>query len=309
MRATDPIRTPPDTSCQRVHSPRLSPLPYRPQRQWAHCLSWRDQGHATQRGVALITALLVVALATIVAVSMATRQHLDIRRTTNILTHDQAYHLSLGAETYALQLLGERNEAGELPWEACLSPVIPVDLEGAELLIWVEDLHCRFNLNGLIRKDEASRQGFIRLLENIAQASPELRLDPEYLLTQILDWFDPSTDPPVYRSLDPPYLSGNQPMVSATELRLVAGVTPPVWQALAPYVTALPDTMAPMNLEMAPDILQRAFGGEGEAEAVTSRYFRLMVRTELAGRRFLLCSVLDSLEQQVLLREQTACDP
>ena len=44
-----------------------------------------------QRGVALITALLVVALATVAAVAMATRQQLDIRRTGNLLHGEQAY--------------------------------------------------------------------------------------------------------------------------------------------------------------------------------------------------------------------------
>ena len=45
---------------------------------------------ATQRGVALITALLVIALVTAAAVAMASRQQLDIRRTANILQRDQA---------------------------------------------------------------------------------------------------------------------------------------------------------------------------------------------------------------------------
>ena len=41
-----------------------------------------------QRGIALITALLVLAIATIAAVEIANRQHLDIRRTQNTLARD-----------------------------------------------------------------------------------------------------------------------------------------------------------------------------------------------------------------------------
>ncbi|MCG5499897.1 type II secretion system minor pseudopilin GspK [Ectothiorhodospira lacustris] len=261
-----------------------------------------------QQGVALITALLVVALATIAAVSMATRQHLDIRRTTNVFTHDQAYQLSLGAEAYALRLLGERGEDDELPWEGCVSPAIPVYLEEAELVVLLEDLHCRFNLNALAREDDELRQGFVRLLEEIARETPDLRLDPERLLVHLTDWLDPETDDPAYRALDPPYLSGNRPMLSPSELRLVLGVTTPIWWAVVPYVTALPETTSIMNLQVAPEVLQRAFG-TAEDTTVESRYFRLAVRTELAGRRFLLCSVLDTREQRVVLREQTACGP
>jgi len=42
------------------------------------------------RGVALLTVLLVVALATTTAVAMASRQQLDIRRTENTLYQGQA---------------------------------------------------------------------------------------------------------------------------------------------------------------------------------------------------------------------------
>ena len=49
-----------------------------------------------QRGVALITALLVVALATTAAVAMATRLNVDMRRTGNLLNGEQAYAYALG---------------------------------------------------------------------------------------------------------------------------------------------------------------------------------------------------------------------
>ncbi len=49
-----------------------------------------------QRGVALITALLVIALVTVAAVAMASRQQIDIRRRANITDADQAHWLSLG---------------------------------------------------------------------------------------------------------------------------------------------------------------------------------------------------------------------
>ena len=43
-----------------------------------------------QRGVALLTVMLVVALATTTAVAMASRQQVDIRRTENTLYQGQA---------------------------------------------------------------------------------------------------------------------------------------------------------------------------------------------------------------------------
>nr|WP_274521600.1 type II secretion system minor pseudopilin GspK [Ectothiorhodospira variabilis] len=268
---------------------------------------------ARQRGVALLTALLVVALATIAAVSMATRQHMDIRRTTNVFTHDQAYQLSLGAEAYALALLGEvhRDNDVDLPWEGCLSPPIPVVLEDADLTVWLEDMHCRFNLNNLATEDEAVHQGFVQLLDAISMEATGVTLDSDGLTRRIRDWLDPETDDPGYPALDPPYLSGNQPMLSPTELRLVLDVTDEVWREVAPYVTALPESGTRIHPVEAPEILLEAFeaGQEDEDAEFTSRYYRLAVRTELLGRRFVLCSLLDIADQRVILREQIPCGP
>ena len=50
----------------------------------------KSRNQATrQRGVALVTALLVVSLATVAAVAMATRFQIDLRRTGNLLNGEQ----------------------------------------------------------------------------------------------------------------------------------------------------------------------------------------------------------------------------
>lgn len=61
-------------------------------------------GIKQQTGVALITALLITALATIVAVSMLGQQHLAIRRSTNFIHHDQALQYAFGGETWAMRI-------------------------------------------------------------------------------------------------------------------------------------------------------------------------------------------------------------
>ena len=51
-----------------------------------------------QRGVALITAVLMVALATMLAVDVGFRGFLDQRRSGTLLAMDQALQVALGAE-------------------------------------------------------------------------------------------------------------------------------------------------------------------------------------------------------------------
>lgn len=259
-----------------------------------------------QRGVALLLALLVVALATIAAVDMALRQHLDIRRAGNVLLNDQAYLYALAAETYALHLLGRPGPDRELPWEECISPTLPVALDDALLEVWVEDLHCRFNLNALMGSDTLL-QGFVRWLSLVNAEHPGLYLQPESLARAIKDWLNPQTDEPFYRLQNPPYLSANQAMLSPTELRLVQGVDDDIWQTLAPYITALPTTDLALNLEYAHDTLQIAFSDLPQQETGASSYYRLSVSVSLADKRFFLCSLLDTQQGKVLLREQQPC--
>ncbi|WP_006787457.1 type II secretion system minor pseudopilin GspK [Thiorhodospira sibirica] len=259
-----------------------------------------------QHGVALLLALLVVALATIAAVDMTLRQQLDIRRAGNVLLNDQAYLYALAAESYALHLLGRPGPDRELPWDDCVSPTLPVALDDALLEVWVEDLHCRVNLNALAGSD-VIMQSFVRWLSLMNAEHPELYLQPESLARAIKDWLNPQTDEPYYRLQNPPYLSANQAMLSPTELRLVQGVNDDIWQALAPYVTALPGTDLALNLEYADDTLQIAFSDLPQQEAGASTYYRLNVSVSLADKRLFLCSVLDTQQGRVLLREQQLC--
>ncbi len=56
------------------------------------------RGDTYQQGVALITAMLVVAIATVTVVAMMSQQHMTIRRTGSLLYSDQAFELALGVE-------------------------------------------------------------------------------------------------------------------------------------------------------------------------------------------------------------------
>ena len=61
----------------------------------------RQAATSGERGVALVTALLVVSLATVAAAAMATRLHVDMRRTANLLHSEQAYAYAIAAESWA----------------------------------------------------------------------------------------------------------------------------------------------------------------------------------------------------------------
>lgn len=265
-------------------------------------------GARRQRGVALLTAVLVVALATVAAVSIATRQQLDIRRAGNLLAQDQAYLYALAVEAYALRLLDRVEKVAELPWQGCRSPRVPLALDDANLQVWLEDLQCRFNLNRLQPGDDAALADFVSLVTAVNAAGGQTRVDGETLGRAVRDWLDPETDDPLYRMQTPATLSANQAMLDPAELQRVRGVDAATWQALAPYVTALPETGAALRLQDAPPVIREAFG-PAEEDAAASRFYRLAVQVELGRHRLLLCSVLDVAQARAVLRRQGPCGP
>ena len=202
-----------------------------------------------QQGVALITAMLVVALATIAAVAMATRQQLDIRRTASLLHGEQAYSYVLGAESWAQVVLArDLRESGIDTLEEDWSTQPPVSfVEGGAIFGRIIDLQGRFNVNNLVAggvPDKDAIDRFKRLLTL-------LELD-ETLAAALVDWIDENIDvrfpdgaeDETYMLLDTPYRAANQPLADISELRLVKGYSAEVIEKLRPFIVALPEVTA-----------------------------------------------------------------
>ena len=106
-----------------------------------------------QAGVALITVLLIVFLASITAVSLAALQQLAIRRSTVLLHQQQARLYTLGAEQWAKIILARDRQKNETdhPGEewANLPPTLPV--EGGTITARLTDLQGCLNLNNVWR--------------------------------------------------------------------------------------------------------------------------------------------------------------
>jgi general secretion pathway protein K len=225
-----------------------------------------------QRGVALIIALVLVALATILAWKISFQGYLERRRSIGVLAADQALQFGMGAEALAADVLSRDlqeskqdtlAEAWAQPTQA-LPITSPNDPEGepiGTLQGSLEDMQGRFNLNNLGRvtadgkPDPQPLAQFQRLLVS-------LNLEPKW--AQIArDWIDAGNIPgepdgakdAVYTAQTPPYLTGNWPMTSISELLALPGFGIDRFQKLASYVTALPTANAAINLCTAPALV------------------------------------------------------
>lgn len=209
-----------------------------------------DSGIRAQRGVALITVLVVVAIATVLCVGMMRSQQQAIQHAAGLFEQDQAWLYTQGAEDFVRELLAEdlksdRNRSREVdhPGENWAKPFPPFPVEGGMVRARVEDLQGRFNLNRLGAEAEANGPAatiFRQLLRNLGL--------PDNLGPALADWIDEDDNPrqmdgaedDYYSRQDPPYRVANAPLGDVSELRLVKGFTPEVVERLRPFVCALP---------------------------------------------------------------------
>ena len=231
-------------------------------------------GEDRQRGVALVTALLVVSLATVAAVAMVTRLQVDMRRTGNLLNGEQAYAYAIAAESWAYVILRRDQEESEYDsltenWATALPPIA---VEGGFVNGHIEDLQGRFNINNLIEDDGEPTEAEAAVnAEELAYFERLLEvLDLEVALAPaLLDWLDADintrfpdgAEDNTYLLADTPYRAANRPMVSISELRLVKGFTPEVVAVLEPHVTALPEETV-ININTATPAVLRALHQE-----------------------------------------------
>lgn len=266
---------------------------------------------SSQCGAALVTALLLVAVAAIVATAMGVRLQVDLRRTTSMAEFDQARTHAVSAERFALELLHQlrRRDPESHPFrEGCDSPPLSFPLGGSTVAVHASDLHCRFNLNDLDGPDaEAARVAFIRLLETVNRELAQDRIDPDLVARATSDWLSTDTDDPFYQGLAPPYRSANRPMLTADELMLVRGMNARALDALRPYITALPERGMAINREGAPEPVQRATQGLDREMPEAPRYMRVAITVSGTGRDTQLCSIMDTERPRIVYRHYGRC--
>ena len=199
-----------------------------------------------QSGIALIMVLLVVALVTIIATGIASKQNISTRRTQNLLYSEQGYMYLLGAEDWAKTILvqdSKDNKTDSLDdnWATTLPP-IPV--EGGTIQGTIEDLQGRFNINNILKASNPDQNNII-IFKNLLI---EHDID-DGLVDALVDWLDEDLDSTVpngaedgiYLSNVTPSRTANHLMASATELTLVKGFDYKKYNEISEYIVALPE--------------------------------------------------------------------
>lgn len=219
-----------------------------------------------QRGVAVIMAILIAALAASVASFMMWQNQVWARQVENLTSLAQANAVSHAALEWTRMILREDAKSGNIDhtgeiW-ATVVPALPV--EGGRIALALTDQQGLFNLNNLVQGGKPSEPdiaAFRRLLQLVGLSSD--------LANAVVDWIDADSEVSIpggaedldYLGLEPAYRAANQPLLDVSGLIRIKGFNAEAVQKLRPFVSALPQP-TPLNVNTAPpQVLAAVFDG------------------------------------------------
>ncbi|MCU4611527.1 type II secretion system minor pseudopilin GspK [Acinetobacter parvus] len=216
---------------------------------------------ASQHGVALLTILVMVALATILAATIAKRQTNTAENTGYLMRQDQSLLYAKSAEAFFSELLIQDSDNGssiDHLQENWAKPMPAFPVEDGFISGRLLDESGKFNLNNLLKADgsvdDSARRWFEKLLQRVGL--------PAELSQAVIDWQDADDETTgamgaesnYYQGLDPSYLASNTRFHQVEELKLVRGFEGKNYDLIAPYVTALPEATK-INMNTAAPLL------------------------------------------------------
>jgi len=213
----------------------------------------------SERGIALLATLLAISLMTILVIDFTSTTSLGYRSAANQVNEVRAECLAKSAIAVGLSLLAQQsilNSASQKPYYALnqpwAMPYPPVPVGGGTAEVSIVDDARKIDINllvnprtGQVNQDVAVIVG--RLFEIIGV--------PADIIPAIIDWLDPdSVESPdggaeadYYLRLDPPYEPRNSPMPTIGDLRMVRGVTTPIFIRLMSFLSVAPETRVNAN--------------------------------------------------------------
>ena len=228
-----------------------------------------------QQGIALITILVMVALATILAATIAKRQANTAENTAYLMRQNQSLLYAKSAEAFFSELLVDDAEnAGDIDHlqENWAKPMPAFPVEDGFVSGTLQDESGKFNLNSLVNIDGTpnpqAKIWFEKLLVRFGL--------PEKLSEAVIDWQDPDdetmgamgAEASYYQGLPHGYLAPNSKFHSVEELKLVRGFEGQKYLQIADYVSAAPASDTKINVNTASAMLLASLDPKLDVNAV-----------------------------------------
>ncbi len=224
----------------------------------------RDVGAPVhERGAALLTVLMLVAIIAVMAGAALEKLRLSTRLAGNAAAGEQARAYALAAETLATTRIGAMLEASPkrvtLQGDWSGRPFGMPLPGGGFATARVRDGGNCFNLNSLVSgragayvTDPLIRPQFVRLMR-LLDVPVQVA---EQIAAGTADWIDSDqaqqamgAEDAAYLNRETPYRTADTLMTDPSEIRAVAGMTPQIYATLKPWICTLPIAQAaPINV-------------------------------------------------------------
>jgi general secretion pathway protein K len=235
--------------------------------------------HALPRGVALITAILVVSIAVIAATAVLDGGAFAIQRAATIQDSERAWWYAIGVEEYARLVLSKDEDQQvdglDEPW---MHAVDMLPIEGGTLSGGLVDLQGRFNLNNLGADPQTPAfKVYAAQFARLAQLTSGMDSNAaEEFVERIHDWIDKDSEPSgfggaedtEYLGMNPPHRTANRMLESPSELLAIrvsrsdatGDATRKAVDALrkCDCITTLPAIGTRININTAPEMMLTA---------------------------------------------------
>jgi len=222
-----------------------------------------DPRKPNERGAALLTVLLLVAVMSVVAATALERVALATRMTGNGGAIDQARAYADAGTQIARMRIGDlvaSNPARITLAGGWMGTPQSIPVPGGIATARVTDGSNCFNLNSVVTgESEASlkvRPIGVSQFQALLQALGVDARQAQGAAAALADWVDSDSvaqpggaEDETYAQAPRPYRAANRMMVDASELRAVNGITPAIYDLARPWVCALPVTdLSPINI-------------------------------------------------------------
>lgn len=216
-----------------------------------------------ERGAALLSVLLLVAVMAVIAAVMLDRLNLAVRLAGNGQAMTQARLYATSAETLAMariKALVDTSQERTVDRTGLLGQDYPLPMPRGQITARVDDAGNCFNVNSLV---EADTQGTLRLrLAGLNQMRALMKglaipdAEAAIISDSVADWIDSDNAPApngaeddTYQGRPVPYRTAARLIGDVSEIRAVRGMTPQFYERLRPWLCALPGAdLSPINV-------------------------------------------------------------
>jgi len=216
-----------------------------------------------ERGAALLSVLLLVAVMAVMAAVMLDRLNLATHLASNGQAMTQARLAAASVEGVALariKTLVDADQARTVDRSGLLGRPVPLTVGRAQVEVRIEDAGNCFNVNSLVEQDAygvlTTRPAGVAQLPTLMATLDVPAGEARSIGGAMADWIDSDqisapggAEDAWYRALPVPYRTAGRLATDVSEMRGVKGMTAPIYQTLRPWLCALPvAALSPVNI-------------------------------------------------------------